>query len=421
VVTPGDVKNLGMTDMFNLVDKLSAKEEPTSQALEECALLFQTQVCRSQLHKAFRFDGLQAPITLDYQASNALKLSEFSDLKVVFVELNESDSVVRDAQQIALQLPTHLSVVIIGREDAITTIRALKELGFYYLFWPANEAEVNDFYRNVLRNHQQQQGVGRNRKAKQIAFLGVKGGVGTSLVASEVSRALAKTHQLPTLLVDHTYTGSNLDVLLGLKQFQKRNVQKGTLVSAVDTALASNLIQNLEDNLSILAVESHEFSRSELHEYTQALTHQVVQNSAFIIEDYSHSVLTQKELSRALRHVDSLVLVFDATVSSLRELNRMVVSVQQELPHLPIMVVLNSTRPHNAASISKHDVAKHFGREADCQIEFDHKANQYLLQGTLITETHSNMREGLQQLIASLLGEPAPQPMRSGWFSWLKR
>lgn len=407
--------------MFNLVDKLSAKEQPTSRAQVESALLFQTQACRSQLHKAFRFDGLQAPVTLESQTNTALQLAGLSELKVVFVELNESDNVARDAEQIALQLPTHLSVIIIGREDAITTIRALKELGFYYLFWPANEAEVNDFYRNVLSNHQQQQGVGRNRKAKQIAFLGVKGGVGTSLVASEVSRTLAKTHQLPTLLVDHTYTGSNLDVLLGLKQFQKRNIQKGTLVSAVDTALASNLIQNLEDNLSILAVESQDFSRSELHEYTQALTRQVVQNSAFIIEDYSHSVLTQKELSRALCHVDSLVLVFDATVSSLRELNRIAASVQQELPQLPILVVFNSTRPHNAASISAHDVVKHFGRDADCQIEFDHKANQYLLQGALISDTHSSMRLGLQQLVAALLGESTPLPAQAGWFSWLKR
>ncbi|MGF1698367.1 ATPase [Vibrio lamellibrachiae] len=407
--------------MFNLVDKLSAKEEQAPQTQNQCALLFQTELCRSLLSKAFRFEGLAEPITMSNQTTNALKLADYHDVKVVLVELNDSDNVVQDAQKIALQLPTHLSVVIIGSEDAISTIRDLKKLGFYYLFWPASELEVTDFYRGVLTNHQQQQGVARIRKAKQIAFLGVKGGVGTSLVASEVSRGLAKQHLLPTLLVDHTYTGSNLDVLLGLKTFQKRNVQKGTLVSAVDTSLASNLVQNLENNLSILAVESQDFTRSDLHEYTQALTKQVEQNSSFIIEDYSHSVLTQKELYRALNSVDSLVLVFDATVSSLRELNRITDSVKAEFPEMTIVTVMNHARPHNAASVSKADVIKHFGQAADCNIEFDHKANQYLLQGDLITETNSPMCEGLQQLMDRLLGEQVPKKPKMPWLTWFKR
>ncbi|WP_060983454.1 AAA family ATPase [Vibrio splendidus] len=407
--------------MFNLVDKLSAKDEQTPQVDNHCAVLFQSEDCRTHLVKAFRFEGLSEPISLDNQPESTLKLTEFAGLKVVMVELNNSDDVVRDAQQIALQLPTHLSVIIIGREDAITTIRALKDLGFYYLFWPASEVEVTDFYRSVLHNHLQHQGVARNRKAKQIAFVGVKGGVGTSLIASEVSRCLAKQYSLPTLLVDHTYTGSNLDVMLGLKKFQKRNVQKGTLVSAVDTALASNLVQSLENNLSILAVESQDFNRGELHEYTQALTKQVEQNSSFIIEDYSHSTLTQQELFRALADVDSLVLVFDATVSSLRELNRIVGSVQAELPAMTIVTVMNHTRPSNAASVSKADVVKHFGQAANCHVEFDHKANQYLLQGELITETRSEMQLGLTQLVAILLGEQVVQKTKMSWLSWFKR
>ncbi|CDT35321.1 hypothetical protein [Vibrio crassostreae] len=82
---------------------------------------------------------------------------------------------------------------------------------------------------------------------------------------------------------------------------------------------------------------------------------------------------------------------------------------------------MNHTRPSNAASVSKADVEKHFGQAANCHVEFDHKANQYLLQGELITETRSEMQLGLTQLVAILLGEQVVQKSKTSWLSWLKR
>ncbi|RTZ14459.1 ATPase [Vibrio aquaticus] len=391
--------------MFDLVDKLSRTETKKTTKSSHCALFYQSQLCNALVQKAFRFEGFEEPISFTNEAKSYDKLEVHPDVEVVFIELNQSSNVAEDAKQLVHSLPTHLSVIIIGNEDAISTIRALKEQGLYYLFWPANEAEVMDFYRNVARNHEQKQGVGRNRKAKQIAFMGVKGGVGTSLVACEVSRSLAKHHNASTLLIDHTYTGSNIDVMLGLKRFNKRSVQKGTLVSGIDSDIALSLVQNIEKHLSILAVESDEFSRQELHQYTQALKKQVIQNNTFIVEDYSHTATTNEEFERAIEGINVLVLVFDATVSSLRELNRISAEIELRYPELKMLTVMNRSRPDNAASINEADVEKYFGRKADAQLVFDFKANQYLLQGELISDTRSEMKRGLQNLVALLVGD----------------
>ncbi len=391
--------------MFDLVDKLSKNKPQEKPFHEKCALFFQTQSCSELIQKAFRFEGLSEPHTFKNQDDQYEQLAQYQSIDVVMVELNQSQNVVENAKRITHNLPPHLSVIIVGKEDAISTIRALKNLGFYYLFWPANESEIIEFYRNVVQNHKQHQGAGRNRKAKQIAFMGVKGGVGTSLIASEVSRSLAKHQHANTLLVDHTYTGSNIDVMLGLKKFNKRSVQKGTLISGIDNDFASSLVQNIEKKLSILAVDSDEFSRHELHEYTQTLKQQVIKENSFIVEDYSHTVTTNEELDRALQNIDTLVLVFDATVSSLRELNRMVLEVELRYPDLTLLTVMNHSRPDNAASICESDVEKYFGRPADTKVVFDYKANQYLLQGSLISDSRSEMKLGLQGLVALLLGE----------------
>lgn len=407
--------------MFDLVNTLSSAEPKKSEKQSRCALFFQTQSCRDLIQKAFRFEGFIEPITFENQEAYYAKLDQGLESDVVFVELNQSQDVVSEAQMLSHMLPPHVSVVIIGSEDTISIIRALRKLGFYYLFWPASETEVIDFYQNVSRNHIENQGVARNRKAKQIAVMGVKGGVGTSLVACEISRRLAKHQNASTLLVDYTYTGSNIDVMLGLKKFTKRSVQKGTFAAGVDNDIASSMVQHIEKNLSLLAVESDEFGRDDLYQYTQSLKQQMIQNHVFVVEDYSHTATTNEEFRQAFEKIDALVLVFDATVSSLRELNRIRSEIEMKHPSLVVFTLMNRSRPHNAASISEADVVKHFGRKADAQLVFDFKANQYLLQGELLSESRSEMRLGLQTLVALLVGEKIESKKRFSLSHWFKK
>lgn len=407
--------------MFDLVNTLSSVEPKKSEKQSRCALFFQTQSCRDLIQKAFRFEGFIEPITFENQEAYYVKLDQNLESDVVFVELNQSQDVVSEAQMLSHMLPPHVSVVIIGSEDTISIIRALRKLGFYYLFWPASETEVIDFYQNVSRNHIENQGVARNRKAKQIAVMGVKGGVGTSLVACEISRRLAKHQNASTLLVDYTYTGSNIDVMLGLKKFTKRSVQKGTFAAGVDNDIASSMVQHIEKNLSLLAVESDEFGRDDLYQYTQSLKQQMIQNHVFVVEDYSHTATTNEEFRQAVEKLDALVLVFDATVSSLRELNRIRSEIEMKHPSLVVFTLMNRSRPHNAASISEADVVKHFGRKADAQLVFDFKANQYLLQGELLSESRSEMRLGLQTLVALLVGEKIESKKRFSLSHWFKK
>ena len=406
--------------MFDLVDKLS-KNTPTHHQLEsKCALLYQTAACKNVVQKAFRFEGLPEPVSLLNQDKSYPDVQAQADLDVVIVELNNSTNVIEDAKLIAHQIPTNVSVIIIGSEDSISTIRGLKQLGFYYLFWSATENEVMEFYHNVYGNHEQKKGVAARRKAKQVAFLGVKGGVGTSLIASEVSRALAKHHSASTLLIDHTYTGSNIDVLLGLQKFAKRSVQKGTMTSSIDSDFAGSLMQKVAQNLSVLGIESDAFTRAELHEYTEALKEQVLKDHVFVIEDYSHTVATNEEFDRAVTDIDTLVVVFDATVSSLRELNRIVSELELRYPDLLVLTVMNHSRPQNAASINVSDVEKYFGRDADAVVEFDHKANHFLLQGQSILEAKSEMSIGLKNIVAQLVGDK-PSTKKAWLSGWLKR
>ncbi|MFA0730282.1 ATPase, partial [Vibrio sp. 10N.222.48.A4] len=158
-----------------------------------------------------------------------------------------------------------------------------------------------------------------------------------------------------------------------------------------------------------------------LFQYTQSLKKQMISSHAFVVEDYSHTATTNEEFRQAVGKLDALVLVFDATVSSLRELNRIRSEIDVHYPNLVVLTVMNRSRPHNAASISEADVVKYFGREADANLVFDFKANQYLLQGELLSESRSEMKYGLQTLVALLMGEKVAEKTAFSFFQWLKR
>ncbi|MEF1187598.1 chromosome partitioning protein ParA, partial [Vibrio sinaloensis] len=173
------------------------------------------------------------------------KYARSSALEIVIVELNESNNVTEDMRRISHLLPNSASVIVVGSEDAISTIRNLKEMGFYYLFWPVSKQELIDFVKNVSDNRQRNAGLGKAREAKKVAFWGASGGVGNSLLVAEIACELSSKKNSSCVVIDHDFVGGNLDILLGLKKFEKKDIPPGALTSNLDTSYALNMTQKI--------------------------------------------------------------------------------------------------------------------------------------------------------------------------------
>ncbi len=402
--------------MFDLVERLSTNKNDNKLSNKLKTILFyQTEECRSLMNESFRFDGREEPKSVKNRDEEFRQIDLLTPPEIVVIELNASKDVVQDAQRIAHLLPSHVSVVVIGSEDAISTIRLLKEMGFYYLFWPVSKQECSDFMRNVLDNHEQHKGLMANRKAKRVAMVGVKGGVGTSLISSEISRFLSLDKGVSTLLVDHNYHGGNLDIFMGLKKYQKRAVQKGTLLTNIDRTYALGVIRKVTPMLSILAIDSEELTAQELNEYTLAVQEQVLNNSSIMIEDYAHLVRNEGDIVNLLQRIDVLVFIFDETVSALRDYNRLnqLVNKNNVDNNTRVISVLNSSRPVNSGSVSLDEIEKYSAQRPNIIVPYDEKAPQYILEGQQIIKTKSSMALSFMNLIALILGEETKQEKRS--------
>ncbi len=122
--------------MFDLTKALSTKAKPTQSTatgVAGCTLFYQSQECLNLVQEVFRFEGWNDPECVKANAG-LTKLTEQQSSHIVILELNESNNVVEDAKSCASKLPTHKGVVVIGKEDAISTLRSLKDMASIMFF-----------------------------------------------------------------------------------------------------------------------------------------------------------------------------------------------------------------------------------------------------------------------------------------------
>lgn len=392
--------------MFNLVDKLKATEQLAVK--EEClasVLFFQTEACKALVSEAFRFERISEPVILENNYANIQGHVRDSHIEIVLVELNNSKNICIDMLQINHLLPNNASVIVIGSEDAISTIRNLKGMGYYYLFWPISKQELIDFIRSVSNNRVTNSGLGKERQAKKIAVWGAKGGVGTSILTAEIAFQLSENKKTSCIVVEHNFSGGNLDIIMGLRQFEKKQVHKGSLSSSLDASFALSLTKKINERLSILALASDDLDERELKDYVGLLNKELVKQTNFIVEDFSGSANCKQDLDYVATSCDCLVLVVVPTVSSLREAAKVKAHLDSAKSALHLLIVLNYTMPEKNASVSAAEITKNLHQAIDITCPFEENINSQLLEGKHLYQQKGEMSKSLQRLVSLLIGE----------------
>ncbi|QUM81967.1 chromosome partitioning protein ParA [Moritella sp. 5] len=393
--------------MLDIVERLKSKnaEVVKREDIFSAVLFNQTSECRVLIEEAFRFEGFSTPASLENIDENIRRYVRDSSIEVVLVELNRSQNVALDMERIASLLPNHASVIVIGSEDAISTIRNLKAMGFYYLFWPITKVELVDFVKHVYENRKKQAGLGKNRIAKKVAFWGSKGGLGTTLLTSEVGLMLSSVEKSSCVIVDHNFTGGELDVFLGIPDFEKRTVQKGSMGTDMDFTYAMSMTKKVTDMLSVLSIESSELNKRELKEYIRVFVTELAKQNNFVLEDLSRSGNTKSDLLYVSLQCDIFVLIIDPTVSSVREAGR-VMSVLNEIgAPLRCILVMNHTRPETSASITRSEIENFLGEKIDVVCAFDKNACKDIIEGKHLYQLNTALSRDLHKLTGLILGQ----------------
>lgn len=408
--------------MFDLVDILK-KGTPSHEVVKESitsVLFYQTEQCRELVLEAYRFEGVAPPEVL---TNSDLSISDHvrqQSIEVVIVELNKSENVTEDAERISHLLPSHASVIVIGSEDAISTIRNLKDMGFYYVFWPIPKEELIDFVKSVHNNRQWNRGPGQKRRAKRVAVIGAKGGVGCSLVTSEIAHQLVDDKHSTCVVVDHNYSAGNIDIMMGVTKFEKRQVPSGALLTGLDLSTAKAMLAKQSDALSILALSSSDLKLDEMEEYTESVTELISSDVNFVIDDLSASSVNPYKTAINWLDCDCAILIFTPTISSVRDAARL----KKRFSQLPedkrprFIAVLNHTQPEKFSNVPTADIEKYLEHKIDVVIPFSGKAASELVEGKRLVKADNKLSAPLKKLTSLLLGEKTNLKSKKSLFSF---
>lgn len=395
--------------MFDIAKAISQSTEKkkVQQGPSGCNLFYQTSNCKDLIEEVFRFEGWPDPIcvknTLPQEHIRAKELEE-----IIILELNQSTSVIEDAKAFASRLPNHKGIIVIGQEDAITTLRGLKDMGLYYLFWPVNKQEASDFIRHVHSNIGRFAGVSQNRKAKKVAVIGCKGGVGTTLVSAEIACELASSGT-DTILVDHQYHTSNIDITLGLKNFEKQNAESlGLQFHDMDEESAAGYLQPVSNNLRTLALGGH-LPVTDLLGYSHNIIDLLQRQANFIIEDYSSSIDFKLDIPLLVKRNDIIMLVLDPTVASVRNTRLLMESIYQyrqlEQKDLRLFIFVNFHRPEASFPLKLKEIEEHLECKTDVALPYNPKIASILLQGQRLHKQNASLARPFRNITRLMNGK----------------
>jgi len=242
------------------------------------------------------------------------------------------------------------------------------------------------------------------------AFLGAKGGVGTTTVAVNVATAIAKLAPGTALLVDLHLTNGDAAVFLGAEpRFSIVDALENT--HRLDEAFFRGLTVKTKAGVDLLASSDRLMAAP----VDPRRVRQVIEVAE---RYYRHVVLdvprTDTTLLDALEGAGRIVVVANQELATVRSASRMATALRQRYGKDKLAVVIS--RSDRLAEIGHEDIERAVGVSVKHSFPSDYRrALQALNKGRPVTlENHNELSSSFLRFARSLTGMAKPEPERGG-------
>lgn len=258
-------------------------------------------------------------------------------------------------------------VIVIGRSNDIRLYRALMDRGVSdYLVGPVDGPAL---IAAIVRLYE---GTDAKKLGRTCAFIGAKGGVGSSTIAHNVAATLAGRHKIDVILADMDLPfgtaglNFNIDSAKGVAEALENG-------DKLDELLFERLLDKCSDRLSMLAAPATLERPYDLREEDFDALIDVARTSA------SHVVLDMPHLwsawsRRMLVAADEVIVTAAPDLANLRNTKNLVETLIKARPNdAPPRVVLNQVGIPKRPEIKPADFAKAIGLDPIAVIAFEPK------------------------------------------------
>lgn len=289
---------------------------------------------------------------------------------LMLLDISASSDPVSALDEIMQLCPRTTRVLVIGSVNDVSLYRSLTSLGVIdYLVKPVSGEVLHDALAALLDDSGPE---GGGRQTRITAFLGARGGIGTTSIA--VSTAwyfVNEFHQRAALIDLDLHFGT---LALGLDLEPGRGLREALEhPERIDGLLISSAMSSASDRLKVLAGEESLDETMRFHAESFGPLFELLAN------DFDQLVI---DLPRALddgsRHVisgaDTFVLVTDLSLAGLRDALRILDLVKRVgSKAAPIIAASQVGAPHRG-EISQREFERGLGQSLDHLVSYDPKA-----------------------------------------------
>lgn len=297
------------------------------------------EVTRETVRQAAAQFGWPAARVRDGGVAQAREiLAEGASPSLLLVDVGDSPDPLAELDALAEVCEPHTKVLALGRTNDIGLYRALMRLGLSeYLVKPVSAEALVDALRRAQQSEAAQPEAAR--AARVIAFVGARGGVGTTALAVSAAWSLAREHERRTVLLDldmqfgAAALSLDLDPERGLREILS-NPER------IDSLLISSAMTHAGDRLHILSAEEPlEDDIDVAPGGLQALLGAMDDGCDLIVVDVPRRAdrLTRDVLARA----DLVVVVTDLTLPAMRDAQRLLAFLKGSRSKGEVLLVAN--------------------------------------------------------------------------------
>jgi len=247
----------------------------------------------------------------------------------------------------------------------------------------------------VIARHEGASGLGQ-----VFAFVGAKGGVGTTTLATNVAVALRTLSRQSCLLVDlHLHDGDAALFLGAEPRFSVVDAIEN--IHRLDPALLKSLVVHTKTGADLLASAERTTGLVPTVEQVRTLVEFVVQHYAYVVLDVPRSDATTLD---ALELASKVIVVANQELPTVRNASRLTVALRQRYGKSRVDVVV--CRYDRNAEIGREDLERASGGAIRHVIPSDYRlALDALNKGRpVVVENHSRLATSMTGLARTLAG-----------------
>jgi pilus assembly protein CpaE len=340
---------------------------------------------------------------------------------LLVIDISDNDDPLGAMDALAEICPPATRVVTVGTSNDIMWYRRLLAMGVVdYLHKPVAADALHEALLQASRPIERIAAAPSTRTARVIAFIGARGGVGTTTLATAIGWCLGEEQQQRVALLDLDLQFGN--VALGLDLEPGRGLREALEhPERIDGLFVSGAMTGTP-RLRVLAAEEP------LDDHPLLDPSSVDPLLAALNDDFDCVIVDVPRAldgmaRRLLARADATVIVGDFSLAAMRDTHRLIVLTAVLRPGVAPIVLVNRAGALARGEIDHAAFEKGIGRKIDCVIPYDAKAAVAMAQhGKPLPAAaqSSKAAAALRRLAVTLSGHEAAKP-RSLLKRWLKR